>query len=224
STGSRAAAQLATHVRRLGSGDALGLALGEERQQRLLRARLAEQIALALLASDGAQAGQLRVRLDAFGGRRLAERLAAADDGAHDRLLLDVAGNALHERAVDLDLVEGEAAQIAQRRVAGPEVVHGDACAELAQRGQRIEDQVRAVEEQRFRDLELQPARCEAGDGERALDHVADVAAAELYRGEVDRNAHLLRPGRRVAAGAAQDEIAQRPDEARFLGNGDELG
>ena len=60
--------------------------------------------------------------------------------GAHDVERADAVGDVLHERAVDLDLVEGEALQVAERGIAGAEVVHGDAHAELAQlveRGER---------------------------------------------------------------------------------------
>ena len=63
------------------------------------------------------------------------------------------------ERAVDLDLVEGEAAQIAQRAIARAEIVHGDAHAELPQLMQHGDCIVAVLEQHGFGDLELQALR-----------------------------------------------------------------
>src|SRR6185503_20616875 len=83
------------------------------------RPRLAEQIALRLVAAFDAQHVELLLGLDALGhgdhayvGAELRHR---ADDGEAVFLLAE-----LHdEGAVDLDLVEREAAQIAERGITG---------------------------------------------------------------------------------------------------------
>jgi hypothetical protein len=46
---------------------------------------------------------------------RLPEGVAKAQDGAHDDLRVGVAIEVVDEGAIDLDLVEGEAAQVAER-------------------------------------------------------------------------------------------------------------
>src|SRR5205814_1889620 len=106
-------------------------ALGAEQRDDLgIGARAAEQKTLALVAAFGAQATQLGLGLDTLSGDGYAEPLAEADDGTDDRLRIAVGVDLPHERTVDLDLVEWEAAQIAQARIAGAEIVHRDAHAE----------------------------------------------------------------------------------------------
>ena len=56
-----------------------------------------------------------------------AERVGEADEVGRDRGVLGVVLDALDERAVDLDHVDREAPQLAERREAGAEVVDRDA-------------------------------------------------------------------------------------------------
>ena len=65
----------------------------------------------------------------------------------------------LDERAVDLDLVEREALQIAEARIAGAEIVERDADAHAAQRMEDRDHASRAFQEDRFGDLDLEPVR-----------------------------------------------------------------
>src|SRR5687768_15776838 len=103
------------------------------------------------------------------------------DDRAQDVGYVDILRfESLHERAVDLDLVEGEAPQIAQAGIASPEIVHSDRDAQGFERPQLLEDCVRVVEEQAFRDLELEPARVQAAAGQRRFNDAAQVALNEL--------------------------------------------
>src|SRR4051794_39797983 len=88
--------------------------------------RLAEEIALHLGAAFLSQVAELLVGLDALGGRCHAEVLAEPGDGPDDRDGVVLVRHVAHERLIDLDLVEGEAAQVAQARVARAEVVHRD--------------------------------------------------------------------------------------------------
>jgi hypothetical protein len=127
-----------------------------------MRPRAAEQKALALVAAFGAQAAQFGFGLDAFGGDGDAETLAEADDRADDRLGVGVGAEIAHEGLVDLDLVEREAAQIAQARIAGAEIIHRDPHPERAQRMQRGLYLAALLQQQGFGDLELQPPRRQA--------------------------------------------------------------
>jgi hypothetical protein len=72
----------------------------------------------------------LLVGLDALGHDPQLEGLAEADDGVAEGGVLGVEGDPVDERLVQLEDVEGEAAQVAEGRVAGAEVVNGQPDAE----------------------------------------------------------------------------------------------
>ena len=105
----------------------------------------------------GAQLHQLRRFLDAFGRGLDVERMGELGDRADDRARAVAGQQVLDEAAVDLQLVEREALQIAERRIAGAEIVERDAHAERAQRVQQPQRRVAAFEEDRFGDLDLEP-------------------------------------------------------------------
>ena len=98
------------------------------------RHRLGEQEALDRRAAVGAKLHQLRGFLDALGGGLDVERMGELGDRADDRARAVAGQQVLDEAAVDLELVEREALQIAERRIAGAEIVERDADAERAQR------------------------------------------------------------------------------------------
>ena len=128
-----------------------------------------------------------------------------------------------NERPIDLDLVEGEAAQVAERAIAPAEIVHDDAHAELAQlmqRGQRI---LAVLQQHRFGDLQLETMRGQAGRRQR-LQHNLDQVALDLQRRQVDRHLDRRGPARRLRASPAQGPLAQLQDQSCLLGQGDEVG
>jgi len=122
----------------------------------------------------------LRLGLDAFRRRRHAERAGDADHRLDDDDVLVTLRQIRHERPVDLDLVERKAAQIAQRGIAGAEIIERDPHAEAldpAQRGKRI---LGVLHEDAFGDLELEAVRRQTGPGEGLLDHLEQVRRGEL--------------------------------------------
>ena len=110
-------------------------------------------------------------------------------------------GDILDEGAVDLDLVEREALQIAQRGIAGAEIVQRDPDAELAQLMQHVERRLVVANQHRLGDLELQPAGGKAASRERRRDVQRQRLAPELDRRDVDRDADMIRPGGGLGAG-----------------------
>ncbi len=86
--------------------------------------RAAEDVTLDLAAAELPDQVEIVVRLHALGGRIHAKRLGERDDGADDRAVA-VRGRrgAANEALVDLDLVERRFLQIAERAVAGAEIV-----------------------------------------------------------------------------------------------------
>jgi len=84
----------------------------------------------------GAQIRQLRLGFDAFRHHGQAEAAGQRNDGAHDGGIVVVARDVMDERAVDFQAVNGKSLQVAERRVAGAEIVHRDADAQGLQSGQ----------------------------------------------------------------------------------------
>ena len=75
--------------------------------------------------------------------------------------------DAFDERPVDLDRVDREVAEVGERRVAGAEVVEGEADAERLERVERVDGAVAALHEHALRELERQQRRREARRAER---------------------------------------------------------
>src|SRR5919109_2791748 len=120
----------AFYVRARGSGGA-ALGLGRDLALEIVGELgafqwLGEVIALPELAAQLAQVLELLGALDALGDRLQAHPEAELDDRAREGAVLCAAGDGGDEALVDLQRVDGEALQIAQRRVPGAEVVDGD--------------------------------------------------------------------------------------------------
>ena len=171
-----------------------------------------------------AQAAQFGFSFDTLGGDDDAEADAEADDRPHDRLRVRIGGEVAHERLIDLDLVERKASQIAQAGIAGAEIVHRYAHAKRTQRVQRGEHLAALFQQQGFGDFELEPLWRQAGLFQRIHHHRQQIAAAKLQRRQIDRDADIIGPVRRVHAGAAQHQPAERIDQAGLFGDGDEFG
>ena len=90
---------------------------------RLHRPGIAEP--LYVFAVQRSQHRLLRLRLHSFGHGFHPQVVGQGDDGFDDGGVLAVRADPRNERPVDLEGVEGEAVQIAERRVAGAEVVQG---------------------------------------------------------------------------------------------------
>ena len=121
------------------------------------------QIALHRVAAFLGEEGELLLGLDALGDDRHFEAVAEADHGADDRGRLRIAAEIDDEGAVDLDLVERERLQIAQRGIAAAEIVHRDAHAERLQPPQQRQAAVEILDQHALGDFELEPARREPG-------------------------------------------------------------
>jgi hypothetical protein len=85
---------------------------------------------------------------------------------------------AVDERAVDLQVIDRDAAQRSECRMLDAEVIDGQAHAQLLQPMKRLDRGRFVVHHDRFRDFEAQQARIESGvDGDRA--HVVDKCPIE---------------------------------------------
>ena len=94
---------------------------------------MAEKEALKFIAAFGGEARELGLGLHAFGGSRYPQAAAQSDHGPNDRNAVFLPRQVADEGLIDLDLVERETAQIAERRIAGAEIIHRDLDPEVAE-------------------------------------------------------------------------------------------
>ena len=116
--------------------------------------------------------------LDALGDHAHPEPAAEVDGGVHDRGVARVVGEPHHERAVDLDLVEVELLEMAERDVAGAEVVERGGDADRAQPGEHLERALGVGHHDVLGDLQPQAGRREAA----LLEQPRDVGSAARGR------------------------------------------
>ena len=118
------------------------------------------QVALYLVASFLAQAIELFLRLDPLGHHRGAEHCGHLQDRSQH--VPGALFAKLNEAAVDLDRVERKARQIAERGIAGAEIVQRNAYAHRAQGIQRPDGSAIVVDQHALGDFQFEPTRIEA--------------------------------------------------------------
>ena len=96
----------------------------EQRPHILRGSRSAEQKSLQFGAAERPHDLQLLLGLNAFRRSRHVEAKGQIHDRLHDRQSAALAGEVLDKRAIDLDLVERKASQIAERGITGPEIIN----------------------------------------------------------------------------------------------------
>ena len=69
------------------------------------------------------------------------------------------------------------------------------------------------VDQNAFRDLELEPPGVQSGLDQSLVDEPHDVVVAKLHRRQIDGNLQLVRPGRGFAARGTQDPFTHRDDQ-----------
>ena len=115
---------------------------------------------------------------------------------------------------------------MAEREVAGPEVVDDDADAEVAERFERRDGRRRRLEQRGLGDLEAEPRGGHAGLGEGLLDRFHEAGLLDLAGGDVDAQEGVgihAGPAAGLAARLAQHPPADRQDGAVLLGDLDEF-
>ena len=148
--------------------------------------RNAEVEALADVASGLAQMLQLRGGFDALADNFQAERAAERDDRFRDRATAAAAAKTRNEASIDLENVDGEPLEAAQRRVAGTEVIDRQkvpALAEGLQRGQRC---VGSMHRGTLGQLQLETIRLESDFRRQPVEHRDQTAGAHLHGRDVD--------------------------------------
>src|ERR1700675_2949947 len=93
--------------------------------------RLGVEIALDVVTFEFVEGSQLVVFFDAFGDRNQAQGVAQLDDAANHGGPRSVLIDPVDEGLVDLEDVNWEIPKFAERGMAGSEVVHGQAQAQI---------------------------------------------------------------------------------------------
>ncbi|MEZ5946872.1 MAG: hypothetical protein R3C04_08490 [Hyphomonas sp.] len=101
-------------------------------------------------------------RLYALGDDRDRQIVPQPQNGIDDRMRLRIRFHGRNETAVDLDTVERETLHHLHRRIAGAEIVEGNADAELLQFEQHLRSVLHVVDQRRLGDLQFQPGRIDA--------------------------------------------------------------
>src|SRR5690606_5397772 len=92
---------------------------------------LAEEIALKLVAPMLGQEFDLGLGFNPFGDDLEIDGMTQLDDRFGNRRISLALGHVHHEGAIDFETVHGKALQIAQRRIAGPEIVDSQIDADI---------------------------------------------------------------------------------------------
>ena len=174
--------------------------------------RPAETVALHGMHAGRAQEQLLVGGLHAFRRHLHAEAAAEADHRVHDGCGVGGLFDAQHEAAVDLELVERQAAQIEQARIAGAEIVerqpHAD-CFQPQHAGSAVSTLPSST-------LSVSSISSRVGSNSVSLRCAAtfeEIGAAKLQRRHVDRDGEA-RPGPAVEAGAPQHPGAEIDDQS----------
>jgi len=161
--------------------------LEEARGEFLGRQRRAAEEALDLLAAGASEELLLFGVLHPFGDHRQLQAVGEGDDGAGDGGVVVVVGQAGDERLVDLQDVDGQALEVAERGVAGAEVVDRQLQAELLERLEDRQGFLLAVHHEGFGDFQLQALRAQCGAAQQLADPSDQLRLAQLGAGQVDR-------------------------------------
>src|SRR5215469_2156309 len=145
------------------SGGGLAEVAGDEFFELAGAERPREVEALAHLAAEHLELGDLVNRLHPFGDRRYAHGGGQVDDRADDGRVHPAFANPLDERPVDLDLVRGEVLQVGQRGMTGAEVIDGQAHAELAELAHDLAGTRDVVHDHGLGDLEYEQLGWDSG-------------------------------------------------------------
>src|SRR5439155_10207868 len=186
-----------------------------------------KQIPLGLITTVHAQEFQLLHRLDSLRDHPHRERMRERDHRLRDRRVVPVFVSLAHERAVDLKAIDRQPREIAQARIARPEIVHGDLHAQLFQSIEDGDRPVAALDQHAFGELELEISRLELRCAQGALDGPRETGTAELLRRDVYRESQLGEPGLApdadLPAALSKREFPERMDQVGVRRDGDEL-
>jgi hypothetical protein len=156
--------------------------------------RRAEPKTLHFLAAEGAQHFVLLRRLDALRDRDHMARRGDIHHGLHNAGGPVGFGNIGDEAAIDLDFIEWKALQVAQRRIAGSEIVQRNPDSNGPKLVQNRKRRIVIADQDRLGDFKFQPARRKPRGRQRRDDLQRQRTASELDRRHVHRELDFFGP------------------------------
>src|SRR5438876_5970056 len=153
----------------------------------LERDRAGEEIPLGALAPEPPQELRLLQGLHAFGYDVDPEALSQHEDALDDLDLALVVSHGAHEGTVDLEGVDGQLVQVAERRIPGPEVVDAQAHARGPQVRERRSCRRTVSDQHALRQLEAKSRRLDPAARDHLLQLGAELRLEQLPAGEVHR-------------------------------------
>src|SRR5882724_9646928 len=190
--------------------------------------RPAEVVALRVRAVHLAQQIELLLGLHSLGHHFHVQAAGEREDGVDDLQGVVGRADALDEAAVDLQRVDGELVQVAERAVSGAEVVEIDADAHRPQLGHGLGDVGVVVHQQGLGHFQAQRARGKPGVPQHVRHQREQAGRLELARAEVHadlelRVAELFLPLLHLPAGLPDHPGADLHDQPRLLRQRDEF-
>ena len=130
------------------------------------------------------------------------------------------------KRAVDLEFVERESSEVAQRGIPGAEVVDGQSQPHRFQLLHQCDGGVLIADHNAFREFQFQRVGRQSGVGERLSDR-ADETGVELQGGYVHGDLGQVKPllaqADQLTAGLIEHPVTHVVDQAQFFNDGNPL-
>src|SRR5882724_3025936 len=150
--------------------------------------RLRKEVTLTAMTEQLPQQGHLLLGLDTLGYDIHSQVLRQHQDRPNDFNVFFVIHDARNEGTVDLQRVDGEPVQVAERRITRTKVVNAEPyakCAQLKQHGGCCFD---VIHDHAFRDLEFQTVRIESTLVETTLHLIYQIGLSKLFGRQVNCN------------------------------------
>ena len=128
-----------------------------------------------------------------------------------------------HEGAVDLDDVDAELAQVAERGVAGAEIVDGDAAAEILDAGDEAAGLVDVLDRRALGDLDDQPLARRRDACAAASSSPAHQSGSVVEAGETLRLACKRRRGDHLVDHEFEHAVVEQAHQAEPFGDRNDL-
>ena len=188
----------------------------------------AEEIALERVASKFFKMIALCFGFHAFGNDREAQRVAEGNDGLRNDLALDVGHHVADEGAIDLQLVNGQAAEVGQRGIAGSKIVDRELHALCLESFHKDDGFLDVFNQHALGEFELELAGICAGALKHSQYPIDEARLAELHSADVDSEGEMGHgdmggPSRKLRAGCLQNPVAERENEAGLFSQRDEF-
>jgi len=150
--------------------------------------RFGKIIPLKNIAVTALQEIHLRLGLHAFGDHRQAQVVCHGDNALSDGGVMTISADVLNERAVDLDLVDGQTLELAEAGKTGAEIIQGNAHPQRLEPVQRVDRLFSGMQQNRLGDLQLQLLTPQTLFLQGGLDALDEIAPLKMHRRNIHRH------------------------------------